>query len=147
MKMTLAIKTIDEMEALAKKISSQVRISDLLLLEGPLGAGKTFFAQTLIHALGVREQVTSPTFVMVKNYRGIFPINHIDAYRLLDLSNPQQAFEELDIDIDSSLTIVEWGKQFDLTGDGLHITIEIGEGESRTLTITGSDTRWRELVL
>lgn len=147
MKMTLAIKTIDEMEALAKKISSQVRISDLLLLEGPLGAGKTFFAQTLIHALGVREQVTSPTFVMVKNYRGIFPINHIDAYRLLDLSNPQQAFEELDIDIDSSLTIVEWGKQFDLTGDGLHIAIEIGEGESRTLTITGSDTRWRELVL
>lgn len=147
MKMTLAIKTIDEMEALAKKISSQVRISDLLLLEGPLGAGKTFFAQTLIHALGVREQVTSPTFVMVKNYRGHFPINHIDAYRLLDLSNPQQAFEELDIDIDSSLTIVEWGKQFDLTGDGLHIAIEIGEGESRTLTITGSDTRWRELVL
>jgi len=147
MKMTLAIKTIDEMEALAQKISSQVRLSDLLLLEGPLGAGKTFFAQTLIHALGVREQVTSPTFVMVKNYRGIFPINHIDAYRLLDLSNPQQAFEELDIDIDSSLTIVEWGKQFDLTGDGLHIAIEIGEGESRTLTITGSDTRWRELVL
>jgi len=147
MKMTLAIKTIDEMEALAQKISSQVRLSDLLLLEGPLGAGKTFFAQTLIHALGVREQVTSPTFVMVKNYRGIFPINHIDAYRLLDLSNPQQAFEELDIDIDSSLTIVEWGKQFDLTGDGLHIAIEIGEGESRTLTITGSDTRWSELVL
>lgn len=147
MKMTLAIKTIDEMEALAKKISSQVRISDLLLLEGPLGAGKTFFAQTLIHALGVREQVTSPTFVMVKNYRGHFPINHIDAYRLLDLSNPQRAFEELDIDIDSSLTIVEWGKQFDLTGDGLHIAIEIGEGESRTLTITGSDTRWSELVL
>lgn len=147
MKMTLAIKTIDEMEALAQKISSQVRISDLLLLEGPLGAGKTFFAQTLIHALGVREQVTSPTFVMVKNYRGIFPINHMDAYRLLDLSNPQQAFEELDIDIDSSLTIVEWGKQFDLTGDGLHIAIEIGEGESRTLTIAGSDTRWRELVL
>ncbi|MBM3703672.1 MAG: tRNA (adenosine(37)-N6)-threonylcarbamoyltransferase complex ATPase subunit type 1 TsaE [Actinobacteria bacterium] len=147
MKMTLAIETIDEMEALAQKISSQVRLSDLLLLEGPLGAGKTFFAQTLIHALGVREQVTSPTFVMVKNYRGIFPINHIDAYRLLDLSNPQQAFEELDIDIDSSLTIVEWGKQFDLTGDGLHIAIEIGEGESRTLTITGSDTRWSELVL
>lgn len=145
--MTLAIKTIDEMEALAQKISSQVRISDLLLLEGPLGAGKTFFAQTLIHALGVREQVTSPTFVMVKNYRGIFPINHIDAYRLLDLANPQQAFEELDIDIDSSLTIVEWGKQFDLTGDGLHIAMEIGEGESRTLTITGSDTRWSELVL
>lgn len=147
MKMTLAIETIDEMEALAKKISGQVRLSDLLLLEGPLGAGKTFFAQTLIQAFGVREQVTSPTFVMVKNYRGIFPINHIDAYRLLDLSNPQQAFEELDIDIDSSLTIVEWGKQFDLTGDGLHIAIEIGEGEFRTLTISGSDTRWSELVL
>jgi len=147
MKLTLAIETIDAMEALAQKISSQVRLSDLLLLEGPLGAGKTFFAQTLIQAFGVREQVTSPTFVMVKNYRGYFPINHIDAYRLLDLSNPQQAFEELDIDIESSFTIVEWGKQFDLTGEGLYVAIEIGEGESRTLTISGSDTRWSELVL
>ena len=147
MKLTLAIETIDAMEALAQKISSQVRLSDLLLLEGPLGAGKTFFAQTLIQAFGVREQVTSPTFVMVKNYRGYFPINHIDAYRLLDLANPQQAFEELDIDIESSFTIVEWGKQFDLTGEGLHVAIEIGEGEFRTLTISGSDTRWSELVL
>jgi tRNA threonylcarbamoyladenosine biosynthesis protein TsaE len=145
--MTLAIETIDKMETFAKKISSQVRISDVLLLEGQLGAGKTFFAQALIRALGVKGQVTSPTFVMVKSYQSAFPIHHIDAYRLLDLANPQQAFEELDIDIESSLTIIEWGKQFDLTGAGLHVAIEIGEGESRTLTISGSDTRWSELVI
>ena len=131
----------------ASTISSQLRVGDLLLLEGPLGAGKTFFTQGLLKALGVDVEVTSPTFVMVKSYQGRMPINHIDAYRLLDLANPVQAFEELDIDLESSLTIVEWGAAFDLTGEALHITIEIGEGEARTLTLTGADSRWGQLQL
>ena len=141
------IESLSMMQEFGLGLAPQLRAGDLLLLEGPLGAGKTFFAKVLLRALGVTEEVTSPTFVMVKSYLGKFPINHIDAYRLLDLANPQQAFEELDIDMESSLTIVEWGKEFNLTGEGLHIAIEIGEGESRTLTITGSDTRWSELVL
>jgi len=131
----------------ASTISSQLRVGDLLLLEGPLGAGKTFFTQGLLKALGVDVEVTSPTFVMVKSYQGRMPINHIDAYRLLDLANPVQAFDELDIDLESSLIIVEWGAAFDLTGEALHITIEIGEGELRTITFSGTDSRWGQLQL
>jgi len=136
-----------EMINCATLISSQLKVGDLLLLEGPLGAGKSFLTQALLKALGVEAEVTSPTFVMVKSYTGRIPIHHIDAYRLLDLANPVQAFEELDIDFENSLTIVEWGAAFDLTGEALHIKIEIGEGEARTLTLTGADSRWGQLQL
>ena len=136
-----------EMINCATLISSQLKVGDLLLLDGPLGAGKTFFTQGLLKALGVEAEVTSPTFVMVKSYSGRIPIHHIDAYRLLELANPVQAFEELDIDFENSLTIVEWGAAFDLTGEALHIKIEIGEGEARTLTLTGADSRWGQLQL
>jgi len=143
----LTIESLSQMREFGKLLGSQVRIGDLLLLDGPLGAGKTFLAQEVIKALGVAENVASPTFVMMKSYRGKFPINHIDAYRLLDLPNPRQAFDELDIDLDSALTIVEWGGDFDQTGDALHISIEINDGEKRTLIIEGSDTRWSGLHL
>ena len=129
----------------ARTLAANLRAGDLLLLEGPLGAGKTFFTQALIKSLGVSEQVTSPTFVIVKSYQGALPIHHIDAYRLLDAPDPRQAFDELDIDIEGSLTIVEWGKNFDVTGIALHIEIEIGPGQSRTLTLEGPDARWGDL--
>ena len=145
MRAKLEIASIPEMENFAVVLARRVRVGDLLLLDGPLGAGKTVLAQVLIKTLGVKEQVTSPTFVMVKSYQGALPIHHIDAYRLLDFPNPRQAFDELDIDIEGSLTIVEWGKQFDLTGEALHIKIEIGTGQSRTLTVEGADSRWGDL--
>lgn len=147
MKKKLAISSTSEMEQCAGAIASQTRLGDLILLEGPLGAGKTFFAQALIHSLGVTDHVTSPTFVMMKSYRGRFPINHIDAYRLIDLQDPMQAFDELDVDIEGSLTIVEWGAKFDVTGNALLISIEIGDGESRTLTFEGTDQRWGDIAI
>ena len=147
MRATFAISSLAEMESFAESLAKKVGKSDVILLNGPLGAGKTFVAQSLIKALGIAESVTSPTFVMVKSYRGPFPIHHIDAYRLLDLAHPKEAFEEFDIDSEESLTIVEWGEQFDLTGEGLHITIDIGEGESRTLHVEGADSRWADVKL
>ena len=63
------------------------------------------------------------------------------------MANPRQAFEELDVDFDGSITIVEWGAGFDLTEEALHIGIELGEGEQRTLTLEGVDTRWGQLHL
>ena len=147
MRATLAISSLMEMEGFAVSLAKKVGKGDVILLNGPLGAGKTFLAQSLIKALSVAEPVTSPTFVMVKSYRGPFPIHHIDAYRLLDLAHPKEAFEEFDIDSEEALTIVEWGEHFDLTGEGLHITIDIGEGESRTLHLEGADSRWADVQL
>ena len=145
MRAILKISSIVEMERLASRLARYMRSGDLILLNGALGAGKTFFTQALIKSLGVSEQVTSPTFVIVKSYLGALPIHHIDAYRLLDAPDPRQAFDELDIDVEGSVTIVEWGKNFDVTGSALHIEIEIGPGQSRTLTLEGPDARWGDL--
>lgn len=134
-----------EMSAFGRTLAGQLRAGDLLLFDGPLGAGKTFLAQTLIKSLGVNEQVTSPTFVMVKSYRGEFPIHHVDAYRILDFPDPRKAFEELEIESEDALTIVEWGEQFDVTGKALRINITINQDDSRTLTLTGVDSRWAGL--
>ena len=147
MRKQVHITSTSHMREFAHSIAQQVRSGDLILLEGPLGAGKTFFAQALIKYLGVTQPVTSPTFVMVKSYQREFPIHHVDAYRLLDLENPRQAFLELDIDLEQSLTIVEWGEQFDINGQGLHVDIEIGDGESRSITARGSLSRWANLKL
>ena len=135
------------MAAFAANIATNLHAGDLVLLNGQLGAGKTFLSQSILKALGVTEQVTSPTFVMLKCYQGKLPINHVDAYRLLDLVKPLQAFEDLDIELDNSVTIVEWGEPFDVTGQALHIDIEVGELENRTVTIYGSDLRWGALKL
>lgn len=145
MRMHLEVDSAEQMRNFGISLAAQLRVGDLLLLDGALGAGKTFLTQHILRALHVQGEVTSPTFVMMKSYQGDFPINHIDAYRLLDLANPRQAFDELDVDFDSSITIIEWGKEFDITGSGLHISIEIGSGESRTLTIEGPDARWGDL--
>ena len=147
MKQTKTIASRAEMEAFAANIAMKLRAGDLVLLNGPLGAGKTFLTQNILKALGVTELVTSPTFVMLKSYQGKLPINHVDAYRLLDLAKPLQAFEDLDIELDDSVTIVEWGEPFDVTGQALHIDIELGELENRTVIIHGSDLRWGALKL
>jgi tRNA threonylcarbamoyladenosine biosynthesis protein TsaE len=147
MRAKLAVSSQNEMADFAQKLTTTIKVGDILLLDGPLGAGKTFLAQQVMKSLGVTEPVTSPTFVMVKSYRGKLPINHIDAYRLLDLPNPRQAFDELDIELDSAVTIVEWGGGFDEGGDALYITIEIDVGEKRTLIIEGPDSRWGGLQL
>ena len=145
MRKHLEIGSALQMRDFGISLAAQLRMGDLLLLDGPLGAGKTFLTQHILRALNVQGEVTSPTFVMMKSYQGDFSINHIDAYRLLDLANPRQAFEELDVDFDSSITIVEWGASFDLTGEALHIGIEVVEGERRTLTLEGPDARWGDL--
>lgn len=145
MKRTRNISSPREMIQFATELAPQLRAGDLLLLSGPLGAGKTFLAQSLIKELGVSEQITSPTFVMVKSYSGRVPINHVDAYRLLDLPDPKEALNDLDIEFEASLTIIEWGEGFDITGQGLHIDIELGADTARTLSIHGSDERWQEL--
>ena len=145
MRKHLEIDSAEQMSEFGYSLAKQLSEGDLLLLDGPLGVGKTYLTHHILRALNVQGEVTSPTFVMMKSYQGDFSINHIDAYRLLDLANPRQAFEELDVDFDSSITIVEWGAGFDLTGEALHIGIELVEGEHRTLTLEGPDARWGDL--
>src|SRR5581483_5724866 len=80
---------------------------DLVILNGPLGAGKTALVQGIGEGLGVRGAVVSPTFVIARVHRGPLPLVHVDAYRLGSLDE----VDDLDLDVDAAdaVTVVEWG--------------------------------------
>ncbi len=95
---------------LAARIAAQLRAGDLVFLSGPLGAGKTTFAQQLALALGVTDPVSSPTFVLINEYNGRLPLLHCDAYRLEGLGSEELAdagLEEL-LSRTDAVRLVEW---------------------------------------
>ena len=98
----------DETRLLAAAVSGLARPGDLVLLVGDLGVGKTAFAQGFARALGIDEPVTSPTFTLVRTYRGRLTLNHLDVYRLDRLQEADDlGLAEL-ID-DGGVTLIEWG--------------------------------------
>jgi tRNA threonylcarbamoyladenosine biosynthesis protein TsaE len=96
--------------ALGVRLAALLRAGDLLLLTGPLGAGKTALTQGIGAGLGVSGRVVSPTFVIARVHRGPLPLVHVDAYRLHSLDEVDDL--DLDVDIADSVTVVEWGAGF-----------------------------------
>ena len=97
-----------ETEAVGEAIGSQLRVGDLVVLSGDLGAGKTTFTKGLARALGVEQRVTSPTFTIVQEYDGRLPVAHVDVYRLERIQELYDfGFEEL---LEDRVTVVEWGE-------------------------------------
>ncbi len=103
------IRTADAMEDLGRRIGEQLRPGDLLILTGPLGAGKTTFTRGLADGLGVRGPVQSPTFVIARTHPSLVgeaPLVHVDAYRLGSAAE----LDDLDIDFTRSVVVIEWGR-------------------------------------
>jgi tRNA threonylcarbamoyladenosine biosynthesis protein TsaE len=108
--LTVRIASLKEMERFSAWLAPSLQPGDVVALNGPLGAGKTTFTRLLGEALGLQEPVTSPTFVLMHEYRsGPFPVVHVDLYRLGD-ANAESLTEELFsvIDESRSLLLVEW---------------------------------------
>jgi tRNA threonylcarbamoyladenosine biosynthesis protein TsaE len=128
-------------------ISGHLRAGDLVLVNGPLGAGKTVLAQGIGKGLGISD-ITSPTFVISRVHKGAIPMIHVDAYRLIDTENPNLYLDDLDLDTQSSITVVEWGgaESARLNDDRLEITIDRSE-ETRQVDIKAVGTRWEAFVL
>jgi tRNA threonylcarbamoyladenosine biosynthesis protein TsaE len=107
----LTVPSAGDMRALGVRLAGVTRAGDLILLTGPLGAGKTVLAQGIGAGLGVRGAVVSPTFVIARVHRpaqaGGLPLVHVDAYRL----NSLEEVDDLDLDVDAAdaVTVVEWG--------------------------------------
>ena len=135
------------MQQFGLTLAPHLQIGDLIILEGPLGAGKTRLAQSIGKGLLVKNEITSPTFVIVKNYLGRTPFIHADAYRLLD--SPIGGLQDLDLDIENSVTVVEWGKNFaeQINDQYLLITISIVDDSKRQLAISSVGERWKNLNL
>ena len=129
---------------LGKKIGARLRAGDLILLNGPLGAGKTVLVQGIGSALGFNE-VTSPTFVISRIHKGPLSLIHVDAYRLLESGNAALYLDDLDLDTprESAVTVIEWGGEESarLSDDRLEIEIDRTD-DQREVTIRAVGPRW-----
>ena len=142
--MKTQINSPQAMFELGEKIGQQLKPSDVLVLTGELGVGKTVFTQGIASAFKILG-VTSPTFVISRIHKGNPNFIHIDAYRLLD-SDPT-TFSDLDFEsyLSSSVFVIEWGKDFvsTLTDQYLEVIINYGQNESdRQVEFLPYGERW-----
>jgi tRNA threonylcarbamoyladenosine biosynthesis protein TsaE len=146
----IEVPTAADMHALGRRLAAVLRAGDLVVLSGPLGAGKTTLVQGLGAGLGVRGPVTSPTFVIARVHpprSGGGPgLVHVDAYRLSSVAEVDDL--DLDASLDDCVTVVEWGEGLveGLAVDRLEVTIEMSpagaDGETRMVGMAGIGERW-----
>lgn len=144
--------TVADTRAAGRRLAGLLRPGDLVVLAGPLGAGKTMFTQGIGDGLGVSGAVTSPTFVISRIHRpdpargGRIPLVHVDAYRL------GGAFEVDDLDLDAtvedSVTVVEWGegKVEQLADAHLEARLERRDDDVRELTLVPYGGDWADRI-
>jgi tRNA threonylcarbamoyladenosine biosynthesis protein TsaE len=136
----------EQTRALGARLAMTLGPGDLVVLSGPLGAGKTALTQGIGVALGVRGAVTSPTFVLARVHRGHPPLVHVDAYRMRD-SGGQLDDLDLDEDLERSVVVVEWGEGLveGLSDSRLEVHLDrpAGAPESlRTAVVRARGPRW-----
>ena len=136
---------------LGERLAAALRPGDLVLLTGPLGAGKTSLTQGLAAGLRVQGTVTSPTFVLARRHRGPVPLLHVDAYRLRDAGGRALDLADLDLEdaLEEGVVVVEWGEGLveDLSPSRLTVVLsrpsdEDGTDRGRTAKVRAHGTRW-----
>ena len=171
---SLRIEDPDAMHRLGVELGRVLSAGDLVLLTGPLGAGKTTLTRGIGEGLGVRGPVQSPTFVLARTHPSLVggaPLVHVDAYRLAGTGE----LDDLDLDFEGAVVVAEWGAGVvDEPESWIEVVIERPLGsedggaasdpdadpdldadpdwsqapvESRTVTVTGYGPRWRKGVL
>lgn len=143
------IKNLEETEVLGIKIGSLLKKGDIVCLNGDLGAGKTTFTKSIGRGLGVEEYITSPTFSLINEYRGRFPLYHFDLYRLENILE----IDDLGFDeylFGSGVCIIEWAEKIEkfLPRDIIVIDIEKTETglDHRIIGIRGKGHRYEAIV-
>lgn len=145
------IHTSEEMDELGKRFANILDAGDLVILIGPLGAGKTTFTRGVGSSLDVEGNVSSPTFVIARTHKRVdgisAPLVHVDAYRL---SSPQE-LDDLDIPFEKSIVLVEWGKGLTegISENWLEIEFErdhSGLTEDRNVKMVGFGERWKDVL-
>ena len=138
--------SVDETRKLGAALAELCRPGDVVLLAGDLGAGKTALAQGLGAALGIEEPMTSPTFVLARQYEGRYPLHHLDVYRL------DQLEEVFDIGLpemldEGAVILVEWGDAIatSLPANFLEVRLTFGDDDDdeRQLMFRSVGGRWR----
>jgi tRNA threonylcarbamoyladenosine biosynthesis protein TsaE len=153
---TRVLSTVDSTREYGRAIAAVLRAGDLVVLTGPLGAGKTVLAQGIGAGLGVAGQVTSPTFVIARVHSpdpardGRIPLVHVDAYRLGSVPDPRAELDDLDLDatVDESVTVVEWGEGLveRLVDAYLEVRIDRRDDEARVVELVAHGGDWARRI-
>lgn len=138
----MRLSTVEDTRAFGRALASLLRPGDLVVLSGPLGAGKTVLAQGIGAGLGVRGAVTSPTFVIARVHSGDLPMVHVDAYRLGGVAEVDDL--DLDASLESSVTVVEWGEgKVEQLADGyLEVRLARRDDDTREVEVVGHGPSW-----
>ncbi len=149
----IEVPTAADMHELGRRLGAVLRPGDLVVLSGPLGAGKTTLVQGIGAGLQVRGPVTSPTFVIARVHpplAGGPGLVHVDAYRLASVAEVDDL--DLDASLDESVTVVEWGEGLveELAADRLEVRIEMSPAGAdvdwRAVSMTGIGQRWESVA-
>jgi tRNA threonylcarbamoyladenosine biosynthesis protein TsaE len=141
--------TVEDTHAFGARLGALLRAGDLVVLSGPLGAGKTALVQGIGAGMQVTGRIASPTFVLARVHPAALPgrpaLVHVDAYRLASLAEVDDL--DLDVDVQSSVTVVEWGAGLAerLAESWLSIVLaRADDSEERTATLAGNGGDWAE---
>jgi tRNA threonylcarbamoyladenosine biosynthesis protein TsaE len=144
----IRLATVDDTRSFGARLATVLRAGDLVLLTGPLGAGKTAMAQGIGAGLGVQGAVTSPTFVIARVHQGTLPLVHADAYRLGTAADPRAEIDDLDLDAsaDDAVTVVEWGAGLveQLNDEYLHVRIDRLDDDTRVVDLVAHGGDWAD---
>jgi len=148
MRVKVRTSAAEETRELGEAIAALLRPRDAVILTGELGAGKTTFAQGVARGLGVEESISSPTFTLVKEYRGILELAHVDVYRL------DRVQDVVDLGLEElghgdAVLLVEWGDTVEelLPGERLRVELTTGSGQehdARTIVFAAVGAGWAE---
>jgi tRNA threonylcarbamoyladenosine biosynthesis protein TsaE len=152
--MTAELATVEDTRAYGRALAGILRAGDLVVLSGPLGAGKTALTQGIGAGLDVVGQITSPTFVIARVHRpartGGVALVHVDAYRFGAVADPRAEIDDLDLDasMDASVTVVEWGEGMveQLADERLEVRIDRRDDETRSVRLVPHGGDWASRV-
>jgi tRNA threonylcarbamoyladenosine biosynthesis protein TsaE len=146
----MELATVTDTQDLGRRLATVLRAGDLVILDGPLGAGKTALVQGIGAGLHVQGRVTSPTFVIARVHRpdqprgGRLPLVHVDAYRLAGIAEVNDL--DLDTSLDDAVTVVEWGegKVEQLNDAHLVVRLRRRDDDTRTAELIGVGGDWSD---
>jgi tRNA threonylcarbamoyladenosine biosynthesis protein TsaE len=135
---------LEDTQLFSEQLAARLQPGDVITLEGDLGAGKTAFTKGLAVGLGIKKNVNSPTFTIIKEYQGNMPLYHMDVYRLED------SYEDLGFDEyfnGNGVTVIEWAHLIEeqLPNERLNIYIYHQGNDSRKLVIKPMGKRYEQL--
>ena len=148
--MKIRSRSVNDTKKTSRRIARHLKAGDIICLVGQLGAGKTVFAKGLAEGLGIKEvEVTSPSFVLVRQYMGgRLPMNHIDLYRL------QATRQMLDVGYEdyiygNAVSVIEWAQRLEYLMPSEYLKVEISldtDEKARRIEVSGVGKRYEELL-